>query len=129
MFYLTFCAAIYHFYVRKKDDTPAGYALVLSTLMICLNIMTILFFVELFFPQSIIIPKVYAYYLMGFIGVLNYLLVFRTGRYKEIQPTSKQNWASIFYIVISFTLCILVAKVGHDRNVALKEKPAVTYIQ
>ena len=112
--YLEFCSVIYHFYVRKNDNTPAMYAFWASTAMLFANAFTLygclLEFTKLNLPSINDI----VYYLIGFICIVNYFSVFKHAKYKEMIPRKNSGILAVLYIILSIVFVIWISNKHRD---------------
>jgi len=118
--YLEFCSVVYHFYVGKKDNTPAMYAFWASTAMLFANAFTFYGFLLEFTKLNLTSVNNIVYYLIGAICIVNYFSVFRSGKYKKIIPRKNSGLFAVLYISLSIVFVILIS--NKHRDSILKEK-------
>ena len=124
-FYLNYY--IYCFYVRFKDQIPVFSAWIVVTLLLHFNIFTIVASYTLITDfwtvpeltnRSGIIAK------MAFLGLINYLLLYRKKKYIKVFDKFKKNedyykkWnkSSLLYIVLSIVFALIAVYISVWRN-------------
>ncbi len=116
--YLTFCAVIYHFYIRKKDDMPTMYTFGASSLMLFANLFGMYDIIMFYIFPELLISNLSIFTFFGFICLINYLLVFRTGKYRKIVLNKNNRVYSIVYIIFSILLIAWITTKHRERNLA-----------
>lgn len=99
--YLTFCASIYQFYVRKNDNMPVFYTLCVSSTLISFNILGIHSYMGIFYGYNLPSTYTLAFGVMVVVLLVNYIGFINPGSYKDIMPTRKQNYCTVLFILLS----------------------------
>jgi Ca2+/Na+ antiporter len=126
-FYLNY--VIYRFYKRKKDNTPVFRAFFVTILLIAFNLLTIrsiYFFIKDFsvIPQSSGHYKIEGIVFFSFLGLINYLLLYRKKKYEDVFWEFQNNYDKYkkwdksvkWYIILSIVTTIVVSIIADIRN-------------
>jgi hypothetical protein len=125
-FYLNYC--VYRFYNRKKDEIPVYTAFLVPILLVMLNTATI-DCVYWFIRDFWIIPqmahlRIKAVVYMSFLGLINYLLLYRKKKYEDVFEEFRRNYDRYkkwnksvkLYIILTIVVAILVSIIADVRN-------------
>jgi hypothetical protein len=126
-FYLNY--VIYRYYKRKKDDIPVFRAFFVTVLLIAFNILTIEN-IYLFIKDFFVIPKLSEYYKiegivhLSFLGLINYLLLYRKKKYEDVFWEFQNNYDKYkkwdksvkWYIILTIVISIVVLIIADIRN-------------
>lgn len=123
--YLEFCSVIYHFYLGKKDNTPAMYAFWASSLMSFANLYVVYDIVRFYIHPKLPFSITLVYLLFGVICIFNYILFFKPANYKKITPKKNSGLYSVFYIVVSVLLIIWISTKHRDRYLQEKQQQKI----
>jgi hypothetical protein len=124
--YFEFCSVIYHFYVRKNDNTPAMYAFGASSLMIFANLYVVYDIVGFYIFPQLPFSITLVYLLFGVICGVNYILVFKPANYKKRTPKKNSGLYSVLYIVVSVLLIIWISTKHRDRYLQEKQQQVMS---
>ncbi len=114
--YLRFCSAVYHFY-KSRDSSPGVYTFAVSTTLLAFNCFVIYGVVQYVISSKWQLLEMTTYLLFASLGILNFFLVFLSGKYKEIQPSARDRKHAVWYIVISLFLFIGTIILHRIKNV------------
>jgi MFS superfamily sulfate permease-like transporter len=122
---------IYRFYDKKwgNRDNPMFRALTIPTLLVYLNAFTIWMIYE-FITDFWTIPKTYPHYkivivaIFIFLGIVNYLILYRKKKYVKVFDEFKKNndnykhWnlSVKLYIILSIALFLIALIIADMRN-------------
>lgn len=121
-YYLNF--KVYQFY-KKRDNIPGFYSFLVTTALLLFNVMSILAIIGFFLPSFMrVMNKQNVLLMASFIGLLNYLLLYRGGSYKEvfndfeICSADFKNWDLLvkLYLILSGCLFLGVLVIADIRN-------------
>lgn len=115
---------IYKFYQRKKEDMPAFFSFWACTVLLTINISTILIIVNFFKPLSYFDSKYNALPLMFLLALLNYLLLYRKKKHVDIfhhfdrnrELYRKWDLSVTLYIVGTIVFMLVILIIADIRN-------------
>lgn len=105
--YLGFCGVL-HKYYKRRDSTPAIFVYATSTVVLGLNCLFLYDFTQLYFIDREPLTKRGIFFLVVLVGIVNYLLVFRSHRYRDVSPSRHMAAGSLIYIIVSLLLMIFI---------------------
>jgi high-affinity Fe2+/Pb2+ permease len=101
---------------------PEAMTFWLSSAILTANFFTIYNFLDYnYFPElpfSLIIAFVY----FGIIALINYLIIFPSGSFKEKTPSSSFGFGVVIYMIISIAGVIYVGSLQREKNLQEKER-------
>ena len=103
-FYLKFCGTIYNHYQVRDSDVAVHFTLLISSLAIFFNVVTILDFIHYFTKFSLNLDKKSLFLLFFGIVLINYLLIFHHGKQKGLAISKGFNFGVVMYLILTILL-------------------------
>jgi hypothetical protein len=125
MWYYYLNYRIYRFYEHKNEDIPASYSFLVTTLLMTINLSSILYLAIIFQGElRIYLYKYISVIILGIVGICNFLILYRNSHYKELfnefelfeEHYKHWNLSVKVYIILSVVFFVGVLFVADLQN-------------
>lgn len=101
---------------------PDAMAYWLTTTILTANFFAVYDFLRYYGYAKLPFNVVFAFIVFGIIAMLNYIIIFVNGSYKEEKPSAKFGIGVVIYMLISIGVVIYIGSLHRERNLIEKQQ-------